>query len=201
MKGEVMKARRLLISVFALILLGSVAVASHSRAGDKSVVTGTEVFDPLGLFGPPVGQILSPGSVECPGNEPTGNPLQPCPAGSRIHIRDFTYISRVNASDPTLSGWMTVVSNANWDANATGPNWGTASLALDAGGTWDGTWQGVRVQDGSTWVIPIHFSGQGTGGAVDGMHLLVVDRAVGFTAMPIAYVGTIESRIVDPHGK
>lgn len=196
-----MKARHTLILMFAFVLIGSFAVVTQSRTHDKNEVTGTESFDPFGFFGPPVGQILSPGSVKCPGHQPTGNPLEPCPAGSRIQIRDFTYVSRVNASDPALSGWMTVVSNANWDANATGPMWGTASLAVDAGGTWDGTWQGVRIQEASTWVIPIHYSAQGTGGAVDGMHSLVVDRAVAFAAMPVAYVGTVEGRIVDPHGK
>lgn len=196
-----MKTTILLFFALVLVLPASTALVTQSSAADKTEVTATETFDPLGLFGSPVGQILSPGVIQCPGEQPTGNPLQPCPAGSRIHIRDFIFVSRVDASDPSLTGWMTVQLNANWDANATGPTWGLFSLALDAGGTWDGTWQGLRTQEGSAWVVPLHVSGQGTGGAVDGMHSLSVDRIVAFAPAPVAYTGTIESRIVDPNAK
>ena len=196
-----MKAKFSLFFALVLVFAASTVFVTHSTAADKTEVTGTEVFDPLGLFGAPVGEILLPGAVTCPSFEPTGDPLQPCPVGARIHIRDYKFVSRVNSTDPALAGWMTVVLNANFDANATGPTWGTFSLALDAGGTWDGTYQGIRFQEGSTWVIPFHVSGQGTGGAIDGMHLLAVDRIVAFAPAPVVYTGSIEGCIIDPHSK
>jgi hypothetical protein len=110
-------------------------------------------------------------------------------------------LSRVDSTSSLMAGWMTVEANANWDAAGTGPAWGTFSLALDAGGTWDGTWEGVRSQQGSLWVNPLHGSGQGTGGAVDGMKLMLVDRIVEVTLFAFAYTGSIEGRIVDPNAK
>lgn len=191
------------LSVVLLVLAGSAASFERTSAADKTAFTATEIFDPFELMGPPVGEFLSPGTVTCPGFEPTGNPLQPCPTGSLIHIRDLTFVSRVNAdvSDPRLGGWMTVMANANYDANATGPVWGTFSVALDAGGTWDGTFQGIRGQEGNTWVAPLHASGQGTGGVVDGMQMLLVDRIVDFDPAGVVYIGSIQGRILDPHGK
>lgn len=200
-KMPIVKMRAVVIVLLSLFLVGSTALVGQTSASDKTLVTGTERFDPLGLFGSPIGSILDPGTVLCPGNEPTGDPAQPCPPGSRLHIRNSTIISRVDSSNPALSGNMTVVINANFEADTTGPTWGTFSIALDAGGTWDGTFEGRRVREGNHWVAPLHVSGQGTGGAVDGMHLMAVDRLVIPTPLPIAYFGTIEGRIVDPHAK
>jgi hypothetical protein len=199
--GDTMKVRGLVIILFILLFVISTAPVGQTRAADKTQVSATETFDPFGLLGPPVGEILSLGTVTCPGFEPTGDPMQPCPPGSRTHTRGLTIISRVESSDPQVSGDMTVEINSNLDADYTGPAWGTFSLALDAGGTWDGTWQGRRVQEGDHWIIPLHVSGQGTGGAVDGMQLMIVDRIVDFTPLGIPYIGTIEGRILDPHAK
>ena len=196
-----MKARAIVTILIALFFVGSTALVGRTSAADKTTFTATETFDPFGMLGPPVGTLLSPGTVMCPGFEPTGDPLQPCPPGSRTHTRGLTIISRVEASDPRVSGNMTIEINSNLDADSTGPAWGTFSLALDAGGTWDGTYQGRRVKEGDHWVVPLHVSGQGTGGAIDGMQMMCVDRIVEFTPLGIPYIGTIEGRIVDPHAK
>ena len=46
-------------------------------------LTATEVFDPWNLFGnDPVGDFTNPGMLTCPGEQPTGNPMQPCPPPS-----------------------------------------------------------------------------------------------------------------------
>jgi hypothetical protein len=100
-----------------------------------------------------------------------------------------------------LSGKVTVEVNGNLDPEFIGPEWGTFSIDLDAGGTWDGTLEGRRVKEDNLWVIPLHVSGQGTGGAVDGMQLMLVDRVVMFFPIPIAFTGTLEGRIVDPHAQ
>lgn len=194
-----MKVRVLVIVLLAVAFVGAPAMFGYASAADKTLISGTETFDPFGLLGPPVGQILDLGTVQCPGQEPTGDPLQPCPLGSRTHIRGFTFVSRVDSLDPSLGGEMTVVLNANFDADSTGPAWGTFSLALDAGGVWDGTFEGRRRRVGDHWVLPLHVSGRGTGGAIDGAHLMAVDVITISTPAPVAYTGEIEGRVVDPH--
>jgi len=190
----------LAVAAMALLLSGNMP-ARVTHAADITQFTATETFDPLGLLGTPVGELLDPGVVTCPGHEPTGNPLQPCPAGSRLTIRDEKFVSRLESSGPGLSGWMTVELNANWDADYTGPAWGTFSIALDGGGSWDGTWQGRRMLEDGTWVIPLHVVGHGTGGTVEGLQFTAVDRIVSVFPNSIAYIGTIEGRVVDPHAK
>jgi hypothetical protein len=99
-------------------------------------LTATEVFDPLNLFGNgAMGAVLDPGSVTCPGTRPTGNPMQPCPVGSRINLRGLSTKSRVVSEGPLLTGWLYSEGNGNFDANATGHVWGTFRLELDSGGT------------------------------------------------------------------
>ena len=196
-----MKARELVIILLVLFVVGSTAMLGQAGAAKKTPVAGTETFDPFGMLGAPVGQILDPGTVRCPGHDPTGDPLQPCPVGSRSRIRGFTYVSRVDSMDASLSGNMTVELNANFDADSTGPVWGTFSLALDAGGTLDGTFQGRRMQEDDHFIVPLQVSGQGTGGGVDGVHLMAVDLITAFSPGPFPYTGIIEGRIVDPRSK
>jgi hypothetical protein len=191
-----MKIRILQIVVFVVLLA---TTSTFAQKGKLVPFSGTEYFDPLGLLGPPVGFFLpSDSSIACPGHEPTGNPAQPCPAGSRTHMRDFKIMSRYESSTPSLgSGWMTIAMNANLDTDFTGPMWGTFSLALDTGGTLDGTWECVRVKEGNLWISPLHANGFGTG-SMEGAHALISDRIVGYTPMPIAYIGTVEGRLLPP---
>ena len=58
-----MKLRALAILILALFLAGSTALVSRTSASDKTPFTATETFDPFGMLGPPVGEILSPGVV------------------------------------------------------------------------------------------------------------------------------------------
>jgi hypothetical protein len=179
-----------------------VLFAPTGFAADKFDITASEVFDPFGfLGGSPVGALLSPPTVHCPGHEPTGNPEQPCPGGSRTHLRNTVIISRVDSTvSPNFSGDMTVVLNSNLDADFAGPVWGTFSLALDSGGTWEGTWQGLRVRaEEQLWTATLHVMGKGFGGNVDGMHLMVEDEIVSPSAVLIVYTGSIEGRVVDPN--
>ena len=194
-----MKARGLVISLSVLVLVGGSVLVGQTSAADKTTVTATEKFDPFGVLGPPVGAILSPGTLTCPGHDPTGNPMQPCPEGSNIHIRGNKRIARLDSSDPRVNGWNTVESNLNWDAEFTGPVWGTFSLQLDAGGAWDGSFRGSRRREGGQWITLINGVGHGTGGAVEGMQIRLVDRVVTFAPQPLANIGSVEGRILDPH--
>jgi len=191
--------RKKLAFCLPAVLFAGVLAAPAGFAADKFDVAAFETFDPLGLFGPVVGYFASEPTVTCPGYEPTGDPMQPCPVGSRTHVRNFLVVSRVESADPSMSGWMTVELNSNMAADFTGPVWGTFSIALDAGGSWEGTWQGLRVAEEGYWAAPLHVEAKGYGGVVDGQKLMAEDYIITYTPMPIAYFGFIEGRVVDPN--
>ncbi len=196
-----MKRSTWLIMMFALCLVGTMVVVGQTSAAEKIILTATDTFDPLGLGGSVFGAFLDPGTVTCPGFEPTGIPSDPCPAGSRINIRGFTIITRIEADTVLVTGNATIVVNANFDAFSTGPMWGTITIDVDAGGTWEGTWEGIRVMEGYAWVLPVHASFQGTGGLVDGMRYRNVDTIYSYTPVVVAYEGYIEGTIIDPHSE
>ena len=107
------------------------------------------------------------------------------------------WISRVDAADPNMRGMMTVVSNGNLNTNFEGPVWGTFTIALDSGGTWEGRWQAVRVAEDEFWTATLHVQGQGYGGAVDGKKMIAQEQVTSFGELNLAYYGTIEGRIID----
>jgi hypothetical protein len=102
---------------------------------------------------------------------------------------------------------MTVVLNGNLDANFAGPVWGTFTIELDDDrGTWEGTWQGLRVfvvpeneEEDPYWTATLNVHGKGFGGIVDGMKMMATDEIFGPTPVPIAYTGFIETRVIDPN--
>jgi hypothetical protein len=62
----------------------------------------------------------------------------------------------------------------------------------------DGTWQGVRYKDRNQWRATLHIVGQISGGEFDGAKVEGTDEIVSFTPIPIAYIGTIETRTLLP---
>src|SRR3990172_4255505 len=118
-----------ILSVMAALLLGVAPVA----AADKEEFTCTETF---------VG-ILNPGTWSFPDDN--------------VHIRGMVELLREEAPDPRIVGSNTVVVNANWHSNWTGPMWGTWRLETDEGGLWKGTWAG-QVTEGGAW-----YNGAGDG--------------------------------------
>jgi hypothetical protein len=191
-----MKIKGLLILVF-VFTFGALTVFAQN--GKKMTITGTDYFDPFGILGStPVGEILSSdATIICPGHVPTGDPLQPCPAGSRTHTRGLKIRTRFISTTEGLSdGWFTITLNSNLDADFTGPSWGTYSLAYDSGGVMEGTWQGKRYKEGDYWVSPLHVTGHVTGGEFDGANFVGTDRIVSYTPIVIAYIGTVEGRLI-----
>jgi hypothetical protein len=166
-------------------------------------LAGVEIFDPLNLFHQgSVGSILNAGELTCPGTTPTGNPMQPCPAGSRINMRDAALKSRLASQDARLAGWFNITGNSDLDSNATGVAWGTFQLELEAGGAWEGTWIGNRTQmEGLAWVTRISGVGRGTGGSVDGKQLLFSETVISFAPVSVAYVGDITAEVFSPPSK
>jgi hypothetical protein len=66
-----------------------------------------------------------------------------------IHVRNWIAIYRAESSDPRLTGWNTLIVNANWNADGLGPGWGTFHNQVDAyNGYWEGTWAASMSADG-----------------------------------------------------
>lgn len=180
----------------SILLMAAFALAAFANPGGNPTFTGTERFDPFGLLGAPIGTLdVSQQTIQCPGYEPTGNPVQPCPTGSRTHIRNTIFNSRFESPD-TGGGWFRIVANSNFDADFTGPQWGTYTLTYDAGGVAEGIFHGVRVKDGDIWYTLLRANGKITGGMLDGAKIVVTDELTGYTPLPIAYIGEIEGKIV-----
>ena len=70
----------------------------------------------------------------------------------RIKVRGMMMQYEEVASCGQASGVNTVVMNANWDANMTGPIWGTShsETLYNGGGVWEGSWAGKVNPDGSS---------------------------------------------------
>ncbi len=191
--------RKGLTSCLSVFLCTGALIAPTGFAADKFEIAASETFDALGyLTGDVVGGFISTPTVRCPGYEPTGDPMQPCPVGSRTHLRGTVLVSRLESADPAMAGWMTVELNGNLDARFAGPVWGTFRTELDAGGAWEGTYQGLRIAEEGYWTAALNVIGKGYGGDVDGMKLMAVDQIWTPFAIPIGYFGTIEGRILDP---
>jgi hypothetical protein len=194
-----MNPRQLFVIVsFALLVPVSLAAQATTTP-----LTGTEVFDPLNLLQNPnggVGAILNPGELTCPGALPTGNPMQPCPAGSRIKVRGTTLTSRLASQDALLAGWFTIIGNADLDSNAAGVAWGKFRLELDAcGGVFKGSWTGERSQmEGVGWVSRISGVGLGTADCVEGQQLKFSETIVSFAPVSVMYLGQIDAEVLTP---
>jgi hypothetical protein len=177
------------------------------QAAEKTLVIGTEIFDPYNVLNTGgIGQFISPpASLNCPGHEPTGNPMQPCPAGSRIQIRGLVFRDRVMTNNSLVTGNNTLEFNAAFDSDGTGQAWGTFSLAVDSGGLWEGTFRATRsfVEDenGVHWVSAVQFVGQGHGESLEGLVYKGELVHTSYTLMPFAYFGTSSGYIIDPHWK
>jgi hypothetical protein len=113
-----------ILAVMAIILI----VVAPGAAAEKTVFECTDTFI----------ETLNPGTW----TYPDGN----------VHLRGMVNVSRAGAPDPRGIGYLTVVINANWDENYTGPMWGTFSLETDEGGLWEGTWQGMATMEGSYYL-------------------------------------------------
>ena len=195
--------RKILVLCLSTILFVSAVILPASFAAEKTVFTGTDLFNPLPLPGfpaPQIGELLSPPTITCPGHEPTGNSAQPCPVGSRMHSRGGLVVSRLIADDPRVTGWLTVGLNSNLDANLQGPSWGTFRIDVDdTDGYWEGKWTGYRTAYDGYWVGAIFGQGRGYGGSVDGMIMMAEEQVMLVTPLPLAYFGTWEGRIIDPN--
>lgn len=152
-----------ILALIAALLLVTGLVAAKAMVAEFTGTLESGVFDP--------------GTV----TNPDGN----------THIRGGNEEFRVDATDPRVSGTMSVVINANWDSSGVGPMWGTYRLD-SADGFWEGTWSGMRHADGS---ISVRNVGHGRGG----FEGLKVWTTIEFPSL--GEDGTMSGRILDPHGE
>ncbi len=193
---------RSFVSVKATVLAAALAFLFPALAAAQAVtiqLTATDVFDPFNVLGNgPVGAFISPGTVTCPGTQPTGNPMQPCPPDSRLNFRDVSWVSRLLSSSALLTGWFHNVGNNALDANGTGQVWGTFRIELDEGGSWEGSWTADRSKVGNLWVVRSRGVGHGVGGAVDGMQLRFTEIAPMPTFIPSVWLGPMDAEVLAP---
>lgn len=187
--------------VLAAAVIWVIPVVASAQA--FKTATATEVFDPMNIFGNgPVGEIVAPGTVTCPGAQPTGNPMQPCPPGSRIKLRGFTSRARFVSDSPLLAGWLQAEVNANFDDAGAGRAWGTFRLELDAGGVCEGSYTNdrIKVEGLNVWIGRALWVGRGTSGTVDGLHLRFTEVASTFMLMPVAWVAAADAVVFGHRG-
>ena len=189
------RVKSIFLAAALMLMLPTIAAAQAVT----TQLTASEVFDPLDLIGNgAVGAFINPGTVTCPGAQPTGDWMQPCPPGRRMNIRGASWISRLTSSSAMLTGWFYSDGNGNYDGDATGPVWGTFRIELDAGGVWEGSWNADRSKVGDVWVMRIRCIGRGSGGDVDGMQLRFTEVAPMPNFLAIVWIGFIDAEILEP---
>ncbi len=191
----------LLVTVVTGLLLTQVATGSDNGHGWKRGYGLIEVnaTDDL-LPGPPTGEVYcSEGVIDMT------NPLMPiCPEGASLEVRNVTGESRMYSDDPRMSGLMTYVSNASFDADYfTGPVWGTWLLEVEAcDGVWEGTWTGDRTfvpgqlnpvdafflpGFGGVWISKFELRGHAEGDCIDRFRMKGIEIITTLTPMPVPY--------------
>ncbi|HMN60963.1 MAG TPA: hypothetical protein PJ988_11395 [Anaerolinea sp.] len=138
MNGQNRKLSLILV-VLAVLLLPIQPVAAQTIRTD---FTGTETFIEDLDFG-----------------------VESFPAEKLFHVRGAISRFEISASDPRVSGQNLVTINWNFrfvdpPVFATGIMWGTFKIS-NPGGAWEGTWTGVRDENGYSF---FQFVGKGSGG-------------------------------------
>ena len=193
----------LLVTAVTGLLLTQVATGSEDGHGWTTGKGFIEVnaTDDL-LPGPATGEVYcSEGIIDM------ANPLMPiCPAGASLEVRNATGMSRMYADDPRVTGLLTYVSNASFDADYfTGPVWGSWMLEVEAcDGVWEGTWSGHRtfvpgqwnpvdafMPPGfgfeGVWISKFELRGHAEGDCVDRLRMKGIEIITTLTPMPVPY--------------
>jgi len=134
------------------------------------------------------------GTAICVGGTPTAW-FPPCDyPGTRESIwRDFVgpvWFEEVTGNAATyFTGTWEIRGNCNLDQNLAGPCWGTFEGAAQ-GGKWEGTWNGRL--DFISFGADLSFVGYGTGGSVEGLHMMLEAAAeTGSETAPIPFTARV----------
>ena len=192
------------LSAIAGCAVGEPTYSQRQAIGaSASTMEADTVWDPFDVFGfGSVGEVLAAGTVRCGDGEPAGRPAAPCPRGASVSVRDFAFVLRVESADERMDGWATIHANADWDANGVGREWGTFRDDLNAGGTWEGTFEGTRAlgepEDCSTtrcWTERLRLECGGMTGVVLGLHASMTEHAVSYELVKIASTSHIVTHV------
>jgi len=190
----------LLVTAVTGLLLAQVATGSenshgYARGNGFMEVNATDDLLP----GPPTGEVYcSEGVIDMT------NPMMPaCPSGATLEVRNATGMSQMFSDDPRMSGLLSYVSNASFDAHFTGPVWGTWMLEVEAcDGFWEGTWSGDRTfvpgqwnpadaffppGFGGVWISKFDLRGRAEGDCIDRLRMKGIEIITTLTPMPVPY--------------
>jgi len=133
-------------------------------------------------------------TIECPGHEPTGDILQPCPPGSPTRVRGLPFLSVVEADTAAFTGYIVGTASGDLEPDYGGRVWGLWTLRLSSrDGAWTGLWYGTRTyhapargDEGGAWLTEIHLTGFGTG-SLSGRRVRATESVVTYTPLPFPY--------------
>ena len=194
-----------LLSVGLIFLTLPVFAGPPADAG----VTRTEIegYDNWGWQDNP----LSLGTITCPGGElmfdSSGLPYCADSTTGRLHFRDAVLWSCMTFNDPRATGVAVFSIKGTFDADSSGPVWGTWKIVpmtdCDKDGLypeelvetsttfWSGIWNGKRLfytdMGISVWVGDFRIVGKGTGGDIDGLHFEGTELIRTYTPFPVPY--------------
>ena len=130
------------------------------------------------------------------------DPVTPvCAATGRVHFRDIAWWTCYASDDPRLTGVGMATASGNFDADYTGPVWGTWMIVpssgcdpidlIDPSVYWEGTWQGQRSQycagGACYWIGDLNLVGKGYGGTIDGIHFKGNELITTYTPLPVPW--------------
>lgn len=157
----------------------------------------------------PLDAAISLGELNCPDGEVVVDPLtglSMCAPGSRTHLRNALYYSCVQGftaggtPEPRFTGVMYGEMGVNWDAQYTGPVWGSWLLVPaetcdpavldDPENYWVGSWQGQRTAVCAAgpclWIGNLRFVGRGRG-ELEGLQFRGTELILTYTPLPVSY--------------
>jgi len=172
-------------------------------------ITRTEVegYDNWGWQDNP----LSQGTITCPGGElmvdSSGMPYCADSTTGRLHFRDTFMWSCMTSNDPRTTGVALFEIKGTFDADSSGPVWGTWKIVpmadCDKDGLypeefvatsttfWRGIWNGKRLfysdMGFNVWVGEFRIVGKGIGGDLDGLHFEGTELIQTYTPFPVPY--------------
>lgn len=202
--------KSLVLYLSTLVFLGAAIIpASFADGESASGVTTTQIegSDNWAWNDTP----LIPSTVKCPGGElevdPFGVPSCSDSNTGRLHFRDGAAWTCMTANDTRMTGVGVYTSNGNFDANATGPVWGTwtlvptddcdkdgsypEDLVMNATSYWQGSWNGQRqlysVNGFDVWIGALKVIGNGVGGDLDGLQFKGSEWIKTYTPYPVPF--------------
>lgn len=199
------KITTFLLSAGLLLLTLPVFADPKSNAG----VTRTEIegYDNWGWQDFP----LSQGTITCPGGElmldAFGLPYCANSTTDRLHFRDTVVWSCMTTNDPRTTGVAVFEVKGTFDADSSGPVWGTWKIVpmadcnkdgfypeefVETSTTfWRGIWNGKRllyIDNGlPVWIGDFRIVGKGFGGDIDGLHFEGTELIQTYTPFPVSY--------------